>query len=92
MKKKDMKKDPMDKNNLGDHLPSRNDTKGKNPKITRISGAPVENNQDTMTVGRRGLAVFEDTWLFEKMHILTERLFLKEECMQKDLELSEPLL
>lgn len=56
----------MDKNKLGENLPSRNDTKGKNPKITRISGAPVENNQDTMTAGRRGPTVFEDTWLFEK--------------------------
>ena len=42
-----MKKNPMDKNNLGDNLPSRNNTKGENPKITRASGAPVENNQDS---------------------------------------------
>lgn len=61
-----MKKNPMDKNNLGDNLPSRNNTKGENPKITRASGAPVENNQDSMTAGRRGPIVFEDTWLFEK--------------------------
>lgn len=56
----------MDKNNLGDNLPSRNNTKGENPKMTRASGAPVENNQDSMTAGRRGPIVFEDTWLFEK--------------------------
>lgn len=31
----------------------RNDKKGKNPKLTRVSGAPVENNQDSMTAGRR---------------------------------------
>lgn len=61
-----MKKNPMDKNNLGDNLPSRNNTKGENPKMTRASGAPVENNQDSMTAGRRGPIVFEDTWLFEK--------------------------
>lgn len=61
-----MKKNPMDKNDLGDNLPSRNNTKGENPKITRASGAPVENNQDSMTAGRRGPIVFEDTWLFEK--------------------------
>lgn len=61
-----MKKNPMDKNNLGDNLPSINNTKGENPKITRASGAPVENNQDSMTAGRRGPIVFEDTWLFEK--------------------------
>ena len=65
-KEKDMKKDPMEKNELGEHLPSRNDNKGKNPKLTRVSGAPVENNQDSMTAGRRGPVVFEDTWLFEK--------------------------
>ena len=64
--KKKMKKDPMDKNKLGDHLASKNDTKGKNPKITRASGAPVENNQDSMTAGQRGPLVYEDTWLFEK--------------------------
>ena len=63
---KDMKKDPMMKNGLGEHLPSKNDTKGENPKLTRASGAPVENNQDTMTAGVRGPGVFEDTWLFEK--------------------------
>ena len=61
-----MKKDPMSKNNLGDHLSSRNDTKGKNPKLTKASGAPIENNQDSMTAGPRGPIVFEDTWLFEK--------------------------
>lgn len=52
-KEKDMKKDPMEKNELGEHLPSRNDKKRKNPKLTRVSGAPVENNQDSMTAGRR---------------------------------------
>lgn len=61
-----MKKDPMEKNKLGDHLPSKNNTKGENPKMTRISGSPVENNQDSMTAGKRGSIVFEDTWLFEK--------------------------
>ncbi|WP_425432805.1 catalase [Ezakiella peruensis] len=64
--KMEMKKDPMSKNNLGDHLSSRNDTKGKNPKLTKASGAPIENNQDSMTAGPRGPIVFEDTWLFEK--------------------------
>ncbi|MDO4663174.1 MAG: catalase [Tissierellia bacterium] len=60
------KENPTDKNELGENLPSRNDNKGKNPKMTRDAGAPVENNQDTMTAGVRGLGVFEDTWLFEK--------------------------
>lgn len=64
--KKMKEQDPMMKNGLGEHLPSRNDHKGENPKITRASGVSVENNQDTMTAGVRGPGVFEDTWLFEK--------------------------
>lgn len=40
--------------------------KANPPKITKAAGAPVENNQDTMTAGARRPAVFEDTWLFEK--------------------------
>ncbi|MDO5017917.1 MAG: catalase [Lagierella massiliensis] len=59
-------KDPMSKNGLGDHLPSKNPNKGQNAKIQRASGAPVENNQDTMTAGVRGPGVLEDVWLFEK--------------------------
>ncbi|WP_366524088.1 catalase [Lagierella sp.] len=54
------------KNGLGDHLPSRNDVKGENPHITRATGAPVENNQDSMTAGERGPLVHDDVWLFEK--------------------------
>lgn len=48
-------KNPMDKNALGKNLPSKNDVKGRNPKISMAQGAPVENNQDTMTSGVRGL-------------------------------------
>lgn len=57
---------PMDKNGLGDPLPSKNDVKGDNPYISRAQGSPVENNQDMMTAGIRGPGVMEDTWLFEK--------------------------
>ena len=57
-------KNPMDKNQLGDHLPSKNDTKGKNPHISMAQGAPVENNQDTMTAGPRGPVMMQDTWTF----------------------------
>lgn len=59
-------KDPMMKNQLGDLLPSRNDVKGDHPGITRESGAPVINNQDTMTAGPRGPQVVQDAWLIEK--------------------------
>ncbi|HPF44626.1 MAG TPA: catalase [Syntrophomonadaceae bacterium] len=58
--------DPMQKNGLGEPLPSRNDVKGKQSGITRENGAPVINNQDTMTAGPRGPQVLQDAWLMEK--------------------------
>jgi len=61
-----MNKDPMSKNKLGDPLPTRNDTRGKHPGITRENGAPVTSNQDTMTAGQRGPQVVQDAWLLEK--------------------------
>ncbi len=57
MDKMDKKKDmgnPMDKNGLGDPIPSRNQTKGSNPEIRTAAGAPVTDNQDSMTSGKRG--------------------------------------
>ena len=48
-------------------LTSRNATKGMNPTITTAAGAPVDNNQDTMTAGVRGPAVLQDVWFLEKM-------------------------
>ena len=59
-------KNPMDKNNLGDPLPSRNQKKGKNPEMKMAGGSPVTDNQDTMTSGKRGPALLQDTWLLEK--------------------------
>ncbi|NLB09543.1 MAG: catalase, partial [Clostridiaceae bacterium] len=59
-------KNPMDKNNPGEALPSRNQAKGEHPGITREAGAPVINNQDTMTAGVRGPQVVQDAWLLEK--------------------------
>lgn len=58
---------PMDKNQLGEPLPSRNSTAGKNPSLLNGLGAPVPNNQDTMTAGVRGPVVLEDTWYLEKL-------------------------
>ncbi len=43
--------DPMQKNGLREPLPSRNQVKGADPAMTRDSGSPVINNQDTMTAG-----------------------------------------
>ncbi|MFA6862890.1 MAG: catalase [Dysgonamonadaceae bacterium] len=68
-KKKDEmdKKNPMDKNKLGDPIPSRNQTKGSHPGLRTAAGAPVTDNQDTMTSGKRGPVSLQDTWFLEKM-------------------------
>ena len=61
------KKNPMDKNKLGDPIPSRNQNKGKHPELKTAAGAPVTDNQDTMTSGKRGPVSLQDTWFLEKM-------------------------
>ncbi len=61
------KKCPMDKNGLGEPLPSKNDTKGAEAKMTSAAGAPVESNQDSMTVGPRGPMLLQDVWFLEKL-------------------------
>ncbi len=58
---------PMDKNKLGEHLPSKNDTKGDVDVLKTAAGAPVASNQDTMTAGQRGPVVMQDVWFMEKM-------------------------
>ncbi len=58
---------PMEKNGVGEPLPSRNDTKGEHPLLTDESGVPVSNNQDTMTSGKRGPVVLQDVWYLEKL-------------------------
>ena len=60
-------KNPMDKNKLGDPIPSRNQNKGMHPEIKTAAGAPVTDNQDTMTSGKRGPVSLQDTWFLEKM-------------------------
>src|SRR5690554_4295415 len=67
-KKDNMSKgNPMDKNKLGDPIPSRNQNIGKHPELRTAAGAPVTDNQDTMTSGRRGPVSLQDTWFLEKM-------------------------
>lgn len=61
----DKPKDPMAKNGLGEHLPSRNDCV-TNPVLRRAGGQPVDNNEDSMTAGNRGHITIQDAWLFEK--------------------------
>ncbi|NLL80927.1 MAG: catalase [Tissierellia bacterium] len=68
--KDDNRKDfenPMDKNKLGDSLSSKNDRKGEVPILRTAAGAPVDNNQDTMTAGRRGPTLMQDVWLMQKL-------------------------
>lgn len=61
-----MHENPMDKNELGENIPSRNQEKGSNPEMKTAAGAPVTDNQDTMTSGKRGPVSLQDTWLLEK--------------------------
>lgn len=61
-----MHENPMDKNELGENIPSRNQEKGSNPEIKTAAGAPVTDNQDSMTSGKRGPISLQDTWLLEK--------------------------
>ena len=67
---KDKKEDmgnPMDKNGLGDPIRSRNQTKGATPDLKTAAGAPVTDNQDSMTSGKRGPISLQDVWFLEKM-------------------------
>ena len=58
----------MDKNGLNGSEPSRNQTTGDQKALHHQSGAPVNNNFDSMTAGKRGPATFlEDAWLQEKL-------------------------
>nr|WP_159592322.1 catalase [Streptococcus halichoeri] len=59
--------DPRTKNGLGDPLASENPRTGKYPGMTTAAGRPVEDNQDTMTAGKRGPAMLQDVWLQEKL-------------------------
>lgn len=38
-----------------------------NPKLTSVSGAPVANNQDSLTAGVRGPMLLQDVWFLEKL-------------------------
>lgn len=58
---------PMDKNRAGDGLPSKNELKGEQPELKTAGGAPVPNNQDSMTAGVRGPMAMQDVWFQEKM-------------------------
>ena len=47
----------------------------KNPRLTTSAGAPVGNNQNSLTAGKRGPVVLQDYKLFEKIaHQNRERI------------------
>lgn len=37
------------------------------PKLTQATGAPVSDNLNSQTAGRRGPALLQDVWLIEKL-------------------------
>jgi catalase len=39
----------------------------KRPHLTHATGAPVSDNLNIMTAGRRGPALLQDVWLIEKL-------------------------
>ena len=39
----------------------------KKKKLTTVAGAPVANNNDIMTAGKRGPLLMQDVWLVEKL-------------------------
>lgn len=65
--KTDKDMNPMAKVDPGPPQGSKNDRKGINPEITTVTGAPVDNNQDTQTIGPRGPVMLQDVWFQEKM-------------------------
>jgi catalase len=42
-------------------------------KLTTKSGAPVDDNQNIATAGKRGPALLQNVWLIESWHTLTAR-------------------
>ncbi|WP_318614427.1 catalase [Sporosarcina sp. YIM B06819] len=42
-------------------------TKNQKPKLTTAAGAPVVDNQNSMTAGPRGPILLQDVWLLEKL-------------------------
>lgn len=64
-KEEEIMKDPRDKNGLGEHLPSRNNSVN-DETLRRAGGQVVDNNEDILTAGNRGHLSIQDLWLFEK--------------------------
>ena len=41
--------------------------RNRKPRLTTVAGAPVPDNQNTLTAGPRGPALLQDVWLLEKL-------------------------
>ena len=56
----------LNKNNyyLGANMREKKQNKRR---LTTVAGAPVVNNQDSMTAGKRGPILLQDVWLLEKL-------------------------
>ena len=52
-------------------------------KLTNEVGAPVADNEHSITAGPRGPVVMQDVWLMEKWHTSIVKLSLNAVCMQK---------
>ena len=55
-------------------------------KLTTAFGAPVADNNNSLTAGPKGPMLMQDVWYLEKMAHFDREVSLKEECMQKVLE------
>ena len=52
-------------------------------KFTNATGAPVADNTNIMTAGRRGPALLQDIWLIEKMAHFDREVFRSGACMPR---------
>ena len=61
-------------------------------KLTSASGAPVADNQNVATAGRRGPMLLQDVWFLEKLAHFDREVIPNAACMPKGRELSVNLL
>ena len=56
----------------------------KYKKLTNEVGAPVPDNENSITAGPRGPVVMQDVWLMEKMAHFNREVIPSAACMQRD--------
>lgn len=77
---------PMFKKGLVKNSVNRNQVVPGNPAMHTDEGAPGINNDDTMTAGRRGPSVLQDTWLQEKLANFSREVIPERRMHAKGLE------